>query len=330
MTAAAAKPRSPRRNRDEVPLDGIRERDAGNGQTVRMVKIRMDGPVGRRWIPFARWWWERNRGPVPAGRRICHADGNLLNDAPDNLVALTPGEVFNLYHKLDPEMSRRNRAACGAHAAKRNVETGRRRRATQWLTWFWYAVDFEAKVIHNQPRRKRWMVYEHHGFAERLADRLRDQIASARQGDVVAATYVFDQVEKLATYAQWIRSSSLGWPGINCMTACILAVLADAGGPMPTSELIAAVNTMRELYEWTPHELQRGVMASCVSTVRQWISSSRGGVHETHYRILPAAIAARLPGPRIVPVRGRLLQSERFADFKRVEPAGEASERVCA
>src|SRR5687767_7726725 len=101
MQQLRTKPRRTKFSRAEAPLGTVRERDAGNGQLVRMIKVRMDGPTGLRWIPYAKWWWEQHRGPAPAGRRVCHADGNLLNDDPRNLVALTPGEVFNLYHKLD-------------------------------------------------------------------------------------------------------------------------------------------------------------------------------------------------------------------------------------
>jgi hypothetical protein len=51
------------------PIGTIRIR-GHNGNQVRFIKVRDFGPIGRRWIQFARWWWEQNRGPVPAGKRV--------------------------------------------------------------------------------------------------------------------------------------------------------------------------------------------------------------------------------------------------------------------
>jgi len=324
MPATRRPPRRTDYSRAEAPLGTVRERDAGNGQRVRMVKVRMDGPVGRRWVQYARWWWERNRGPVPAGRRVCHADGDLMNDDPENLVLLTPGEVFNLYHRLDPEMSRRNHAACGRAAAARNAEAARVRRQTSWLPCRWYAVDLGRRVIFDGvPRRKRWMVYHDHGFAERLAERLRLRASAAKAGDVAAAAYVVDQVGKLDRYWRWVRSASLGWPGLNLMTACVLSALADAGRPVPAADLVATVGELRRLCGWRPFELTRGVLSSCASAARDLVAAERGDGGQSLYRVTPAGLAARLDGPRIVPVRGRDLSHPRFAGYERVGAAAE-------
>ncbi len=309
-------------SRAEAPLGAVRERDAGNGQMVRMVKIRMDGPPGARWIPYARWWWEQNRGPVPKGKRVCHADGDLLNDDPQNLVLLTPGQVISLYHRLDPEMSRRNHVACGAAAARRNRETARLRRQTTWLPYQWYAVDFGSRVIHDdRPRRKRWMVYAHHGFADRLAARLKEQASHALAGDTAAAAYVVDQVSKLRNYWRWIRSASLGWPGITCMTACIMHVLAAAGHPLWTCELLEQVTRLRTIFDWAPHELTPRVLHSCASAARPWIHSAHEGRRMKRWSIGADALAARIDGPRIVAVRGRNLSRQDFNDFSRASAA---------
>jgi hypothetical protein len=323
QTPATRRRGTPRRtvySRAEAPLGAVRERDAGNGQLVRMVKVRMDGPTGLRWIPYAKWWWERNRGPVPKGKRVCHADGVLLNDAPENLVLLTPGEVFRLYHRLDPAMSRRNRAACGRSAARRNREAARRRRLTTWLPSQWYAVDLWRRAIVNRPRRKRWMVYADHGFAERLAERLRERAAAARAGDTAAAAYVLRQTATLGSYWRWLRSASLGWPGVNCMTACILHVLAAAGRPLWTCDVLDEVRALRRLVGWRPYALQVGVLSTCASAVRPWIRTRHEGPRMTLWWVTPEGLAARLPGPRIVPVRGRDLAGPAFAEFQRIEP----------
>ncbi len=309
-------------SRSEARLGEIRERDAGNGQLVRMVKIRMDGESGKRWIPFARWWWEQNRGPVPPGRRICHADGILLNDDPDNLVALTPGEVFNLYHKLDPEMSRSNREACGRSAAKRNVEAAAAFRETNWLPTRWYAVDFTARLIYPASRRMRWMVYADHGFTERFAQKFDQFLAMARDGDTLAAAYVVDQTSKLDQWCRWLRSASLGWPGTSCMTACILHVLSQRPDGCSPGEIIAAVGELRRLFGWNPIRLDARVLSSCVSCRKDWIRTDRG--RHTVHRITDAGIEVRIDSPLVVPIRGRDLPADRFVGFTRVQNLGEA------
>lgn len=318
---ARRRPKRTDYSRAEAPLGAVREREvsSGNGQLVRMVKVRMDGPPGKRWIQYARWWWEQNRGPVPAGKRVCHKDGELLNDDPSNFVLLTPGEVVQLYHRLDPEMSRRSHAACGRAAARRNVETAARRRETTWVAGRWYGVDFERRVIHDDRplRRNRWKVYADHGFAERLAERLRDQAARARGGDTRAAAYVLTQASRLGAYWRWIRSASLGWPGTNCMSACILHVLAEAGHPMWTCELLESVTALRRLLGWNPAALQVGVLSSCVSAMREWAQSRREGPRMTQWWITPAGLSARIPGPRVVAVRGKDLTGPQFKEFVR-------------
>lgn len=307
-----------------VRLRTVRRSD-GSCFQVRVVKIRMDGSSGMRWIHYARWWWEQHRGPVPAGMRVCHRDGNMLNDDPSNLVLLNGGEVAQLHHRLNPEMSARNHAACGRAAAERNMRTGRVRRATTWLPQQWYGVDFAARQIFNLPRRKRWMVYRDHRVEQKIAEQLASQVHHARKGSTRAAAFVFIQAERLPNYWRWIRSASVGWPAMNCMSACILAALADAGRPLTGSEIRDEVHRMRFLFDWRPLTLEVGVMRSCISQMRHWITSTRHGHGETTYTLSPDAIQARLPGPRIVPIRGRDLKSERFAGFARVAFAAEAT-----
>src|SRR5262245_56543839 len=81
----------------------------GPTRKVRYVKVRLTGPKPKRWMPLARYVWEKTHGPVPAGLRVVHLDGNTLNDDPKNYGLLTAGEVIKLYHKLNPAMSEENR-----------------------------------------------------------------------------------------------------------------------------------------------------------------------------------------------------------------------------
>ena len=130
-----------------------------SGHSTRFIKVRLDGPRKDQWKEYARWWWEQNRGPVPMGKRVCHADGNTMNDAPENLVLLTPGDVVFLAHDRDPAMSRLNFASMRKGAAESNRDRAAGRRMREWLPTCWYGVDVSRRLIVNAPVRKRWLVY---------------------------------------------------------------------------------------------------------------------------------------------------------------------------
>jgi hypothetical protein len=291
---------APTNSRAEVPLHGIRLRDAGNGQRVRMIKIRMDGPCGLRWIPFAKWWWENNRGPVPAGKRICHADGQMLNDSPDNLLALTPGEVFNLYHKLDPEMSRRNRAACGRAGARINVERGIANRG-RFLPAQWYGVDFENRIIHNRPSRERWMILHDHGAFHRVADHVRRLIGDPSSTEDVSDA--FKRLERL--HWRWMISLAIGWPTLSVTASCILHVLQS--GPLPRPQLFTALNNFRFCIGLRPIGCLGSMSSAACGISDVFLSQQR-----KLWSISAKAIAERMPGPHVIPVRGRHLDGSTY------------------
>jgi hypothetical protein len=106
---------------------------------------------------LAKFTWEQMHGPVPPGKRVVHADGNTLNDNPDNLVLMSPGEVAQLCHVLDPAMSEENYRGHGRRAAtaEHNRLRGRIRRATEYLPTRWYLVDESRGVAYNDPHRSR-------------------------------------------------------------------------------------------------------------------------------------------------------------------------------
>jgi hypothetical protein len=107
------------------PVGTIRIREQF-GNKLRFIKVRMDGPTSGRWIRLSRWLWEQKNGPVPDGHQIYHWDGNTLNDADDNLVALTRGQYLRRCHDLDPAMSEENRMG---HRRDRVIETNQERGA---------------------------------------------------------------------------------------------------------------------------------------------------------------------------------------------------------
>lgn len=145
--------------KDPMPIGTVVIRQShDNGRMKRnrrFIKVRNDGPKARRWVLYSRWWWEKNKGPVPAGKVVFHKDGDELNDAPDNLAVGTLGEKLQYAHKRDPEMSARNRKNASAGTADFNRLTGKLHRLREFLKEYWYPVLDNHAVILNVPFRKR-------------------------------------------------------------------------------------------------------------------------------------------------------------------------------
>ena len=90
-----------------------------NRPARRFIKVRDDGPPQRRWIPLARYLWELTYGPIPAGMRIVHVDGDVANDDLANLACMTGGEALVHLRRTRPEVERRCAASCGNSARNR-------------------------------------------------------------------------------------------------------------------------------------------------------------------------------------------------------------------
>jgi hypothetical protein len=153
--------------KDPMPLGTvvIRRDTSPSGRRIctRFVKVRDVGPAGRRWISYGRWWWEKNKGPVPPGKRVLHKDGDCLNDKPSNFVLGTPGMNFIIAHKRDPQWSRDQHRRAAAGCAEFNRRNGRAFRAKNFLKNYWYPVVDEMSVILNIPIRKRKRVLAYFG-----------------------------------------------------------------------------------------------------------------------------------------------------------------------
>lgn len=138
----------------ELPLGAIVIRQK-NGVQARFVKIRMDGLTGRRWVQYGKWWWEENKGPVPAGMLVLHADGDPMNDDPKNFMLGTPGTKLVLAHGRDEKWSRDQHARAAAACGDWNRKNGRINRAENFLKNYWYPVVESMGIILNVPFRKR-------------------------------------------------------------------------------------------------------------------------------------------------------------------------------
>jgi len=53
-----------------------------------------------KWIPLHRYNWEQSNGLIPAGMKLIFKDGDTMNCEPNNIEAVTPGELMrrNSYH----------------------------------------------------------------------------------------------------------------------------------------------------------------------------------------------------------------------------------------
>jgi len=87
----------------------------------RWIKVRDDGLAQRRWLPLARYVWERARGPIAEGLFVMHLDGDPLNDALENLAVLDAAGRFALQIRINPEMIARRRRRAGQAATYRHV-----------------------------------------------------------------------------------------------------------------------------------------------------------------------------------------------------------------
>lgn len=153
-------------SRRRMPVGTVvvrRQFDNGRDVEERWVKVSDTGPGEKRWMPYARWWWEKNRGPVPAGKGVIHVNGDRMDDSPGNLAVGGPGDRMRLAHLNDPEMSRRNRRSCGRGAAEFNRRNGKMRRLRAPLSKYFYPVLEKERVVLNCPFRRRAKLLAHFG-----------------------------------------------------------------------------------------------------------------------------------------------------------------------
>jgi len=69
----------------------------------RMIAVAGPTPTRHKWIPYAQYLWEKGNGrPIPNGFFVTHADGNGLNDSPDNLVLTNRRGNMELMRKNNP------------------------------------------------------------------------------------------------------------------------------------------------------------------------------------------------------------------------------------
>jgi hypothetical protein len=210
---------NPRWRCEAYPVGAVIIKRDSRGQRFRIIKLTHHGPYHRRWRAWARWWWEKNRGPVPAGKRVAHLDGNRLNDAPENLGLLTRGELLQAIHRARPAMSARNRVKVGRAVAATNRARAELRKLRGWLVSRWYLVDPRRGVVLNRPRRMLWELCQDAGIATERRDRSAARRAIERTGlaavsgaELAAGVFAgCRKCEVKGSGAEWTRAG----PAIN-------------------------------------------------------------------------------------------------------------------
>jgi hypothetical protein len=115
---------------------------------------------------------------------------------------------------------------------------------------------------------------------------------------------------------------ALGWPGECFEWACILTVLADAGGDLTGAEVRRRVAAIRLTYRGVDLAMTKGRFYSgiCELGQRGLLRKFRPGNGKPRlYRISAAALGLRGPVAPYVPVRGADLAGDRYRGYARVE-----------
>ncbi|MGN6727777.1 MAG: hypothetical protein ACTHLZ_17795 [Tepidisphaeraceae bacterium] len=279
-----------------APIGAIRIATSGKSKH-REIKVRLDGPPQHRWLNLARFWWLKNKGPVPPGKRVAHVDGDTLNDDPRNYALFTPGDVLVGYHLDHPKWSKAQHKRKSAGCARSNRERAHVERMRRWLADRWYAVDFAQRRIYNEPHREQWQVYAAHGAPVK-----RNANGRGYGGAV------------------------LGWPGVDTYGAVILATLARAEPGIDSFALFSAVKSLYSEQRW-PQPRFRSSMASALTPLRRrgFVATQRRGRRSSLHTITPAGREARQAICPVIAVKGSELDAEQFRLFERVIPEAAAA-----
>jgi len=82
----------------------------------------------RRYVPFARYIWEHQHGPLPAGMLVVHRDGDSMNDDVANLIAIRRRDLPAHQQRANPKIEPRRRLA-SSKAGKQRWAAWRAKRA---------------------------------------------------------------------------------------------------------------------------------------------------------------------------------------------------------
>jgi len=127
--------------------DGSRRK----GKPRRWIKVKDDGPLWRRWIPYARYLWQQKHGHVPPGFFVVHINGDQMDDHIRNLMIVNRKEHLARNHQRDPDMRTRARVrAC--RSRKKNTQARKQLEALQGpQITFWECRSCAAEYQQQEP-----------------------------------------------------------------------------------------------------------------------------------------------------------------------------------
>jgi len=73
------------------------------GKQSRWIKVSGVIQGKHKWIPCARYLWEKENGPIPDGKIVAHTNGDTMDDRPKNLILIDRHGLINLMRKNNPE-----------------------------------------------------------------------------------------------------------------------------------------------------------------------------------------------------------------------------------
>lgn len=268
-----------------APVGTIRVRRKSRQTSCRFIKVAEPST----WIAYARWLWERDRGPVPEGMQVLHRDGDSMNDDPQNLILGGHADRAFLFQSRSDANFRRSMSACRAGCRKHNVERAvARDLAGEIRGTKWYAIDVREKRIIGPFGRSVWMAYGTLGVAT--------PPGRPNRGSWIAA--------------------QLGWSGLPPLDAAILHLLAER--PATTAELVAGVPTLGALLAYRFSAIERTYQSRLWSLRNLGhVTSTRGQPHE----ITPSARAARQTPCLLAVLRGHECRSMQAAGYQVELPA---------
>jgi hypothetical protein len=242
----------------KAPLGAVKISKAGKSQ-VREIKVRMDGVPARRWVRLARYWWERNKGPVPAGHRVIHFDGDCLNDDPHNYALATAGDVIAGWHLDNPSASAKQHRRAARGTKRHNKLRAQINRRTRRLPSRWYGVEIGSDFVRSGPFKSRSDVFRDAGFDVPAG-------GNGRKG----------------------YGLLLGWPEATAAEALLLHALSvEDGSPTPRMCRIAAAAATPRGFDWSN---DAGRIATLLYKLRRrgLIRSQRGGRHHSRHFLTDA------------------------------------------
>jgi hypothetical protein len=128
------------------PKGTITIRTEKNSNQVRLIKVSGKSEGGHKWVPYARYLWEQEKGPIPPGMIIAHENGNSLDDRIENFVMVD--------RKGNIDLMRKNNPGARNKAIKKQKQTCRRKRRERERQKN-YALKIRLKKEKEHAREKR-------------------------------------------------------------------------------------------------------------------------------------------------------------------------------